>query len=215
MFLHIEGLSFRYAGRQETRILDRFSLSLRAGEIFGIAGPSGQGKSTLLRLIAGLERPDEGSIRIDGLCVAGPGLFLPPEERGVGMLFQDYGLFPHMTVERNVAYGLHRLPRAQRGQRTRAMLQLVDMEGLARRYPYELSGGQQQRVALARALAPEPKLLLLDEPFSNLDAALKESIRAEIFDVLSRLRMTCLLVSHDMADLEAVCSRIRVLGQEG
>jgi iron(III) transport system ATP-binding protein len=178
------------------------------GEVVGLAGASGCGKTTLLRLIAGLERPLRGTIKIDGLIVAGPDRFVPPESRRVGMLFQDYGLFPHLTVAANIAFGLHRLARAERKRCVAEMLELIRMPELARRHPYELSGGQQQRVALARALAPRPKLLLLDEPFSNLDAGLRASIRGEVREIISSSAATCLLVSHDKADLEAVCGRI-------
>ncbi|MDR2503195.1 MAG: ATP-binding cassette domain-containing protein [Deltaproteobacteria bacterium] len=213
MFLHIDSLYFAYPGKKRPWTIADFNLSMNAGEIVGLAGPSGQGKSTLLRLIAGLERPDRGSISIDGCLVAGEGVCVPPEKRQVGMIFQDYGLFPHMNVAQNIAYGLHGLRRAERRQRLEAMLRLVRMEGLAHRRPYETSGGQQQRTAIARALAPAPKLLLLDEPFSNLDAELKNGVRAELLDILRKTRTTCLFVSHDMADLRAVCDSICRLGQ--
>ncbi|MDR1520536.1 MAG: ABC transporter ATP-binding protein [Planctomycetota bacterium] len=206
-FLRVEGLSFRYGGSAPPVLRD-FSLTMGEGEVVGVAGASGCGKTTLLRLIAGLERPLRGIIEIDGLTVAGPGRFVPPENRRVGMLFQDYGLFPHMTVSANIAFGLHRIARSERRRCVAEMLELIRMPELARRYPYELSGGQQQRVALARALAPRPKLLLLDEPFSTLDAGLRASIRGEVRDIISASAATCLLVSHDKADLEAVCGRI-------
>lgn len=205
MFLQINSLYFRYNGRKSPWIIEDLSLSMAAGAIMGIAGPSGQGKSTLLRLIAGLERPAGGSISIDQQVVAGPNVWLPPEKRQVGMVFQDYGLFPHMTVAQNIAYGLYRLPGRQKKEQISNMLELIHMNELANRYPAEISGGQQQRVALARALAPMPKLLLLDEPFSNLDADLKCSIRNEMAEILGKTGITCMLVSHDMADLEAVC----------
>lgn len=207
MFLEIKDLAFRYA-KNVAPILEGFDLSMAAGEIVGIAGQSGSGKSTLLRIIAGLEKPDTGSIRIDGALVADSVTFVPPEHRQVGLVFQDYGLFPHMTVAGNIDYGLHRLTRAERKEQVAAMLDLIHMAALGKRYPYELSGGQQQRVALARALAPKPKLLLMDEPFSNLDAELKSSIRNEVYDILTRTGATCLFVSHDRADLEAVCCRV-------
>ncbi len=206
MFLQVDSLFFSYAGNNW--ILEDYSLSLRAGEIRGIAGPSGQGKSTLLRLIAGLEKPAAGTIVINGKTVAGSVAWVAPEARRVGMFFQDYGLFPHMSVARNIAYGLHRLPSRQRAERVRAMLELIHMPELAERYPGQISGGQQQRVALARALAPEPMLLLLDEPFSNLDAQLKRTIRDELGAILRQTQTTCILVSHDLADLEAVCNHI-------
>ncbi len=209
MYLEIDSLYFAYPGRGNAWIIADFDLSARAGEIVGIAGPSGMGKSTLLRIISGLERPAKGRIQIDGNTMAGDGVFIPPESRRVGMIFQDYGLFPHMTVAENIAYGLHRLARSERRQRVADMLRLVRMDEFASRRPYEISGGQQQRTAIARALAPSPKVLLLDEPFSNLDADLKEGIRAEMKDILHQADTTCLFVSHDMADLHAVCDRIR------
>lgn len=207
IFLRVEGLSFRYA-KSTAFVLQDFSMTMVEGEMLGMAGASGCGKTTLLRLIAGLERPLRGKIQIDGWIVADRDRFIPPESRRVGMLFQDYGLFPHMTVANNIAFGLHRLTRTERKQCVSEMLELIRMPELAQRYPYELSGGQQQRVALARALAPRPKLLLLDEPFSNLDANLRASIRKEVRDILSTSGTTCLLVSHDQDDLEAVCGRI-------
>ncbi|MDR2744322.1 MAG: ABC transporter ATP-binding protein [Desulfovibrio sp.] len=212
MFLKIDAVFFAYPGRVNAWILAGYSLGMKAGERVGIAGPSGQGKSTLLRLIAGLERPQKGSIVIDGRLVAGQGAHVNPEDRQVGMVFQDYGLFPHMTVAQNIAYGLFRLHRNERRQRVNAMLDLIRMQDLADRHPYEISGGQQQRVAIARALAPGPKLLLLDEPLSNLDSALKAELRAEMRGLMDRARVTCLFVSHDMDDLRAVCGRIEIMG---
>jgi iron(III) transport system ATP-binding protein len=212
MFLEIDSVFFAYPGKAGPWILAGYSFGMETGERVGIAGPSGQGKSTLLRLIAGLEHPQKGSIVIDGRTVAAQNIRVNPEERQVGMVFQDYGLFPHMTVERNIAYGLHRLKRDARRQRVELMLELTRMRELAGRYPYEISGGQQQRVAIARALAPNPKLLLLDEPLSNLDAALKAEIRAEMRELMDRTHSTCLFVSHDLDDLRAVCGRIEVIG---
>ena len=208
MFLEIDSLFFAYPGKNSSWIINNYSLSLRQGERVGIAGPSGQGKSTLLRSIAGLEQPQKGRIVVDGLTVFGNGVNIRPEKRQVGLVFQDYGLFPHMTVAQNIAYGLYFLNHRERAQRVEAMLSLIRMENLANRHPYAISGGQQQRVTIARALAPNPKVLLLDEPFSNLDAQLKENIRAELFEILKETASTCIFVSHDLADLEAVCDRI-------
>lgn len=208
--LEIENLSFSFTRRQPP-VLSGFSLRMPKGEVLGVLGPSGSGKSTLLRLIAGLEVPVTGVIRIAGKTVAGPGVFVQPEQRGVGMVFQDYALFPHMTVEGNILLGLHRLPRAVRFSRLREMLELVQMAGYERRYPHELSGGQQQRIALARALAPSPVLLLMDEPFSNLDAALKTLLRQELRRILKKAGTTCLMVTHDPVDIDVVCDRRIVL----
>ncbi|MDL2284184.1 ABC transporter ATP-binding protein [Oxalobacter sp. OttesenSCG-928-P03] len=207
MFLRIHNLRFRYQS-PGPMVLDGFSLDVGAGERVGIAGESGSGKSTLLRLVAGLERPLSGEIIMDGQVLASGRVFVEPEHRQVGLFFQDYGLFPHLTVRKNIEFGLHRLDRAARREQTERMLALIKMPELAGRYPFELSGGQQQRVALARALAPRPKVLLLDEPFSNLDAELKENIREEVKGILASTQITCLLVSHDRSDLEAVCGRI-------
>ncbi|MDR2744150.1 MAG: ABC transporter ATP-binding protein [Desulfovibrio sp.] len=213
MFLKIESLFFAYPGKSSPWIIENYNLALQRGERVGIAGPSGQGKSTLLRIIAGLEVPQKGSITIDGLTVFGKGINMNPEKRQVGLIFQDYGLFPHMTVAQNIAYGLHFLGRRERAQRVEVMLALIRMENLADRHPYAISGGQQQRVAIARAVAPNPKVLLLDEPFSNLDAKLKEDIRAEMRELLDKTTSTCIFVSHDLADLKEVCGRIEQINK--
>lgn len=208
--VEVTALSFSYSGIK-SGIIDNFSVAIEKGEIVGLLGPSGCGKSTLLRLISGLEVPTSGAIRISGRTVVDPGTFVPPETRGVGMVFQDYALFPHLNVESNIEFGLHRLAKGDRARRVKSMTELVRLTGLQKRYPHELSGGQQQRAALARALAPEPSVLLMDEPFSNLDAGLKESIRLELREILKQAGMTCLLVTHDRQDAEAICDRTIVL----
>ncbi|MBD2843964.1 ATP-binding cassette domain-containing protein [Paenibacillus sp. IB182496] len=207
----VQNLSYRYPG-QSAPVLEKVSFTLDEGEIAGITGPSGSGKSTLLRLLAGLEEPECGVIRIGGQIVADERRSVPPERRGVGMVFQDYALFPHLRVADNIAFGLHRRPRRERRDRLAQMLELTQMTALAGRYPHELSGGQQQRVALARALAPAPALLLLDEPFSSLDAELKGGLREELGRLLRQARITCLLVSHDRSDVRAICGRELALG---
>ncbi|WP_010271701.1 ABC transporter ATP-binding protein [Paenibacillus senegalensis] len=212
--LRIEQLTFRYSKR-EAPVLDKLSLSIGQGEIVGILGASGSGKSTLLRLIAGLEMPEQGSVHINGNKIVDERSFVDIEQRGVGMVFQDYALFPHLTAEDNVRFGLHRMKRADRQRRVTEMLELVQMTTLAKRYPHELSGGQQQRVALARALAPGPSILLMDEPFSNLDADLKDAIRTELRDILRTAGITCMIVSHDQADIEAICDRAVYLQDAG
>jgi iron(III) transport system ATP-binding protein len=208
VFLEIDDLYFAYPGKGRPWVLEAYRLGVKAGERVGVSGPSGQGKSTLLRLIAGLERQQKGRIVIDGEIVASEDRHVAPEARQVGMVFQDYGLFPHMTVAQNVAYGLWRLDRKARRARVAAMLELIRMREFSARYPYEISGGQQQRVALARALAPRPKLILLDEPLSNLDAGLKAEIRGEMRELMEQSQVTCLFVSHDLEDLDAVCERV-------
>lgn len=207
----VHSLSFAYAGAPAP-VIQSLSFSVEAQTIAGILGPSGSGKSTLLRLIAGLETPSAGSIAISGRTVVDDITFVQPEKRGVGMVFQDYGLFPHLTVAQNVEFGLHRLSREQRANRVKEMFELVHLQGYGNRYPHELSGGQQQRVALARALAPQPSVLLMDEPFSNLDAALRQSIREELRQILEQAKMTCLIVTHDQQDVDAICDRTIMLG---
>jgi len=206
-FFEISNLSFDYSNGKR-KVLSDFSLNLDKGESVGILGPSGCGKSTLLRLIAGLEAPSSGRVVIGGKTMVDSKTFVNPEARGVGVVFQDYGLFPHMTVERNIGYGLHRLARKEREARLNEMLELVKLQDYGKRYPHELSGGQQQRVAFARALAPAPALLLMDEPFSNLDANLRGEIRAELRQLLSAAGMTTILVTHDKEDADAICDRI-------
>ncbi|MFD0680667.1 MULTISPECIES: ABC transporter ATP-binding protein [unclassified Paenibacillus] len=206
-FFEMNAVSFHYAKGNES-VLHDFSMHLEQGEVVGILGQSGCGKSTLLRLISGLEVPSSGSIVIDGKIMVSERLFVQPEARGVGMVFQEYALFPHLTVEQNIMFGLHRLSRAERKQRLQAMLELVHLESYGKRYPHELSGGQQQRVAFARALAPEPAILLMDEPFSNLDAGLKGKIREELRQLLRTANMTSILVTHDKEDAVAICDRI-------
>lgn len=204
--VNVQDLSFTYVPSQPP-IIQSTSFAVEEGEIVGIVGPSGSGKSTLLRLIAGLESPTGGSIAIAGRTVVDARQFIPPEQRGVGMVFQDYGLFPHLTVAENITFGLHRLSRTQRQRRLAEMVELVHLQGFEDRYPHELSGGQQQRVAVARALAPQPSILLMDEPFSNLDAHLRREIRQELREILRKAKMTCLLVTHDQQDVEAICGR--------
>ncbi|SDT44075.1 iron(III) transport system ATP-binding protein [Paenibacillaceae bacterium GAS479] len=205
-FVAVNEVTFRFAAGQPA-VIEDLSFAMSRGETVGVLGASGSGKSTLLRLIAGLEMPERGSISIDGRVIVDERVFVEPEKRGVGMVFQDYALFPNMTVADNIVFGLHKLKREERRLRLEEMLELVQLSGYARRYPHELSGGQQQRVALARALAPQPSVLLMDEPFSNLDAHLKAAIRSELRQILRQAGTTCLLVSHDEADVDAICDR--------
>ncbi len=209
-YFEARGITFGYGtGRED--VLEQFSMQVERGEIVGIVGQSGGGKSTLLRIIAGLETPRSGTILMNGRTLVDDGCFIQPERRGIGMIFQDYALFPHMTVAQNILFGLNRLSGKQRQQRLQEMLSLIRMETYGRLYPHELSGGQQQRVAFARALAPRPELLLLDEPFSSLDAELKASIRTELKRMLLASDMTCLLVTHDKEDTAAICDRVMYL----
>jgi len=194
-------------------VLRDISLQVEAGSVVCLLGPSGCGKTTLLRLVAGFEEPDAGEIYLIKRLVSRSGLVLPPEQRHVGMVFQDYALFPHMTVRQNVQFGLFRWPAAWRRTRLTEMLRLVGLEGMAERYPHELSGGQQQRVALARALAPAPQLLLLDEPFSNLDVHLRQQLREEVQAILVQAGITTILVTHDQEEALSVADILAVIDQ--
>ncbi|MCP3058924.1 ABC transporter ATP-binding protein [Myxococcus sp. K38C18041901] len=208
--LSLEALSLRYT-TGGTAAVDGLSLSVEPGEVVALLGPSGCGKTTTLRLVAGFERPGTGTITLDGRVLAGPGTFVAPEQRSVGMVFQDYALFPHLSVLENVTFGLSRLPRAEAETKARAMLTLLGLGEFGARMPHALSGGQQQRVALARALAPGPRVLLLDEPFSSLDSALRASTRVELRRVLKSLGVTVLLVTHDQAEAMAFADRMAVM----
>lgn len=192
-----------------TNVLNNLSLDISSGEFFFLLGPSGCGKSTLLRIIAGLERPDTGRVSIDGRDVTE----LAPQERGVGMVFQQYALWPHMTIAQNIRFGLEtlRISAAARHNRMLEALSLVRMEAFAHRYPHQISGGQQQRVALARALAMQPRIILLDEPLSNLDATLRQEIREELLDLHRRLQTTMIYVTHDQEDALVLGTRIALL----
>jgi len=190
-----------------TAALDGFDLLLRKGTLLALLGPSGCGKTTALRVMAGFERPSAGSVWVGRKRVAGSGAWVPPEKRSIGMVFQDWALFPHLDVWHNVAFGLGR----DRNDRVREVLSMVDLVGLERRSPHELSGGQQQRVALARALAPGPEVILLDEPFSNLDATLRASVRAEVRQVLREAGATAIFVTHDQEEALSMADELAVM----
>ncbi|HEX9797075.1 MAG TPA: ABC transporter ATP-binding protein [Anaerolineales bacterium] len=186
-------------------------LDVARGQILTILGPSGCGKTTLLRLIAGFERPDAGSIEIDGRLVADRSTFVPPEARRVGMVFQQHALFPHLTVAENIAFGLPRLGTAERASRIQHLLNLIRLPKAHGRFPHELSGGQQQRVAVARALAPEPVIVLMDEPFSNLDADIRKKIRDEVRFILRQAGTTVVFVTHDQEEALFMGDRLAVM----
>ena len=194
-----------------SQVVKGVSLELHKGEIGCLLGPSGCGKTTLLRIIAGFEPISKGRVIIAGREVTNPGGLAPPEERKVGMVFQDYALFPHLTVEKNVSFGLGRRLSQTQSDKVKQLLEMVGLGSAANRYPHELSGGQQQRVALARALAPEPDLLLLDEPFSNLDLNLRDKISMEVRDIIKALDATALLVTHNQYEAFAVADMVGVL----
>ena len=210
MFLAVSHLDVRYAARAQAAVRD-VSFSLRQGDIGVLIGPSGCGKTTLLRAVAGLEPVTGGEIRLTKSVVSSATLSVPPVLRRVGMVFQDYALFPHLSVGRNVAFGIHQLPRAEQAARVAEVLKLVGLEGSEHRYPHELSGGQQQRVALARALAPRPQLMLLDEPFSNLDVDLRERLAHEVRGILKAAGATALFVTHDQFEAFAIGDVIGVM----
>jgi iron(III) transport system ATP-binding protein len=212
MFLQLSQLQVRYSGQAQPAVND-VSFGLKAGEIGVLIGPSGCGKTTLLRAVAGLEPLQSGSVQLAGQEVSRAGYTLAPEQRRVGMVFQDYALFPHMDIGRNVAFGIMHLPTPQRRERVREVLELVGLTDTRRRYPHELSGGQQQRVALARALAPQPQLLLLDEPFSNLDVELRERLAHEVRSILKAAGATALMVTHDQLEAFAIGDVIGVMHQ--
>lgn len=207
MFIDIQKLSFSYTNAP-ARAVDAVSFSIEKGEVISILGRSGSGKSTILRLIAGLEMPEGGSFTLDGKKIIDNRTFVQPEKRGIGMVFQDYALFPHMSVEENILFGLTKMSRSDKKKRAREVLELVEMEGFEKRYPHQLSGGQQQRIALARAMAPEPALILLDEPFSNLDTELLVKIREDLRRILKKANTTAIFVTHNENDAHALADRI-------
>jgi iron(III) transport system ATP-binding protein len=212
MHLDLSDVSVRHPGAERPAV-ESVSFGLPRGAIGVLIGPSGCGKTTLLRAIAGLEPTCAGQIRISGSVVSGAGVHVPAEARRVGMVFQDYALFPHLDVGHNVGFGIAGLPRAERAQRVEQVLALVGLTGIEQRMPHELSGGQQQRVALARALAPRPELLLLDEPFSNLDVDLRERLAHEIRSILKAAGATALFVTHDQLEAFAIGDVIGVMHQ--
>jgi iron(III) transport system ATP-binding protein len=208
--LHIENLSLSYARKT---VLENFSLQLQNGDIGCLLGASGCGKTSVLRAIAGFETPSQGQISIHGNCVFSDRDNLAPEKRLVGMVFQDYALFPHLTVQDNIGFGLHAFSAAEIQTRCAELLALVGLHGLEKNYPHQLSGGQQQRVALARALAPKPTLLLLDEPFSNLDVELRERLGHEVRNILKQTGTTALLVTHDQHEAFAIADKVGVMNE--
>jgi iron(III) transport system ATP-binding protein len=208
--LDINAITCRYDAKV---IFTNLSFSVAAGSIACLLGPSGCGKTTALRAIAGFEPVYSGSIVLDGRTLSAPGVTLPPEQRQVGMVFQDYALFPHLTVADNIAFGLQHHSRASRKQTTAELLDLIRLQDCAKAYPHQLSGGQQQRVALARALAPRPKLLLLDEPFSNLDTELRRALSLEVRDILRLHGTTAILVTHDQTEAFNVADVIGVMAE--
>jgi iron(III) transport system ATP-binding protein len=205
-FLRCEGLTKRFGN---VVAVDHASLEVERGHTLALLGASGCGKTTLLRLVAGFERPDAGIVELGGRMLNGFRTFVAPEKRRVGLVFQDFALFPHLSVASNVAFGMH--GRSSRRARIEELLRLVGLEGLGGRMPHELSGGQQQRVALARSLAAEPDLILLDEPFSNLDTGLRQRVRAEVRQIIESLGTTTIFVTHDQEEALSLAERVAVI----
>lgn len=209
--LKMQGIHHAY--KKGVPVLADFSLEVKAAEIACLLGASGCGKTTALRIIAGFETPSVGEVELGGEVVSSQSRHLPVEKRSIGIVFQDAALFPHLTVNKNIAFGLHQLPKTQQKERVDEMLELVGLKDYGRTYPHQLSGGQQQRIALARAMAPRPKVILLDEPFSNLDASLRESLGRELRAILKAHGMTAVLVTHDHKEAFAMADRVAVVHQ--
>lgn len=209
MQLEVKDVAVAYDGHT---VVKNISFSLQPGDIGCLLGPSGCGKTSLLRAIAGFEPVTQGEIRLHDKTVSLPGDCVPTEQRRVGMVFQDFALFPHLSVEKNVAFGLRHLPVKQRDERVDELLRLVGLAHLKQAYPHELSGGQRQRVALIRAMAPRPNILLMDEPFSSMDAELREQLAREVREILKRDGITAILVTHDQLEAFALADVIAVLG---
>lgn len=196
------------SGQAANRVVHDFSMTVEAGEIVCLLGPSGCGKSTVLRTISGFEPISKGQILLEDRVLSMPAKMIAPEERQIGMMFQDYALFPHLTVERNIRFGLNKWSKTAATERLEEMLELVGLTQFIKRYPHELSGGQQQRVALARAIAPQPRLLLLDEAFSNLDVDTRERLAMEVRDILKKNQLSAILVTHNQSEALAMGDRI-------
>lgn len=206
--LKIHSLSKSY-NKGKNFALSEVSFELAKGDVCAIVGESGSGKTTLVRLIAGLERPDHGTIELDGNIVSSLKNLVPPEKRKIGLVFQEYALFPHLTIWDNILYGISK--QKDKKERAKEVLELVGLSSMETRYPHQLSGGQQQRVALARALAPNPSLLILDEPFSNLDAMLRMQLRSQVFEIIKKTGVSALFVTHDTQDALSVADEILIL----
>jgi iron(III) transport system ATP-binding protein len=210
--LKLQGIT-KYYYSQTVPAVNNVSLNLKHGDILGLLGPSGCGKTTLLRFIAGFEKTQSGSLWVGDLLVAGPQVWAAPEERDIGMVFQDFALFPHLSVFENIAFGLKTLfhRKADLKRRVMEVLELVGLTGLQHRYPHELSGGQQQRIALARAIAPKPKLVLLDEPLSNLDVQVRLHLRQELRAILKAAKTSAIFVTHDQEEALAISDQVAVM----
>jgi len=203
----------KYLGAEKIAAVNDLNLEVNRGEIVTILGPSGCGKTTTLRLIAGFESPNTGQILINGMVVAGDGVFVSPEKRNVGIVLQEFALFPHLNVKRNIAFGLRGSNKKEVEQRVRSMIELTGLQGLEERYPFQLSGGQQQRVALARALAPAPLIVLLDEPFASIDPDLRSRMRTDLKRILKEAGVTAIFVTHDQEEAFLIADRVVVMNK--
>jgi len=208
--LDVQNISVAYGANT---VIHNIQFGLEAGEIGCLLGPSGCGKTTLLRCIAGFQAPSQGTVRVDQQEISSAQHQVAPEKRNIGMVFQDFALFPHLSVEENIAFGLRLMPRKQRHQRVMELLALIGMPTLAQAFPHQLSGGQQQRVALARAMAPSPGILLLDEPFSSMDVELRVQLAREVRNILKQENSTAILVTHDQHEAFAMADSICVINQ--
>lgn len=211
-YAKIKNLSFKY-NNEKINTLKNINLNIKKGDIVAILGESGSGKSTLLRIISGFENPHEGEFELNGRVLIGDSKEVKVEKRGIGMVFQDYALFPHLTIAKNIAFGLPKEKKSDKKEVVQKMLDLINLEEHTNKYPHELSGGQQQRVALARALAPAPELILMDEPFSNLDTNLQSKIRQDLKHILKESNSTAIFVSHDKEDALEIADWVVIMRQ--
>jgi iron(III) transport system ATP-binding protein len=208
--LETNNLGKKFSRSDDWAVL-QVNMEVGKGEVYGLLGESGCGKTTILRMIAGFEKPTEGIIRLNGKTVSGNGIFIEPQNRNIGIVFQDYALFPHKTVWENIQFGLFRFSKADATEKARRIISLCGLDGLEHRYPHQLSGGQMQRVALARAMAPEPELILFDEPFSNIDSMRKYQMRDDILEIIRKTNATAIFVTHDTKDVLAIADKVMVL----
>ena len=211
--INITNLNFKYQRHKQTKTVNNISFEMKKGELVCLLGPSGCGKTSTLRLIAGLETPSSGSIYIEDKCVSDNKIFVEPHKRGIGFLFQDFALFPHLTAQENIAWGLHKVEKRKKTSKIEELLKQTSLNEHKDKYPHELSGGEQQRVSLARALAPEPNLILLDEPFSSLDTNLRQAIRDETIQILKETNTTAIVVTHDPEEAMHIADKIILMNK--
>ena len=215
MYLQLLTVSDLKISFEDNHVLDGFNLNLESGDIFALLGDSGSGKSSALRFIAGLERANLGSVALDGNNLSDGGAHsVKPELREIGMVFQDYALFPHMTVFENISFGINQLAKKERIEKVKNLLDLISLSGIEKKYPHQLSGGEQQRVSLARSLATSPKLLLLDEPFSSLDKSNRDQLVKQVREILKNAGVTSILVTHDETEAEVFADKVGIINKK-